>query len=614
MKYLDLVVHVLFLCVVPRLTDCARSLIRVRHSADARSSEGNPHKLHRHGRSDVINTSHPVMMNHGRVLVNRGGVSGEKQDSAMAHGPVYDESLEYTFRGDDFLESSTWRSKPRVNACKNVRSLSNTQAHKCDLLEMQMFVQTASSTTERFYSREFVGPYPNEDQIKRLREGPLRDLAAQKTLRRVTFVAHGYQRGTSRPGAWEARLGQELAKGGFGEDACIVIEWTRGAQASWEDCHGLECLDDYAVAMADARIVGKYIQRLAAGVRQVVGNVNFGCIGHSVGAHVCGFASKYMKLEDLPGGKLHMSRISGLDPAGPSHSLVVEVHSVLGGRSFVDPGYKFARLNKSDADFVDVYISDPGGFGYDITMSVEQQGRSEVAESDMLGHVTFLLNGRHYAAHKDFQPGCEKNTFKVGCSHHVAIDLYIDSLVSRQELLEQHHSDEGGMLRSFSDHLILNYPHLHPHTASHTASVVILCILLAVIFISGAILYWYFRILLFYLKVILIVVIVIFGIAAIAWVSHRHGPSKPSAALLKERASQTSENVGQATLSMQDYCEGLPMDRTLARCKLPFSVNDGHSGSTCPDFAEQKVSFGICAGPKSPEGLYLASVEADPDD
>ena len=50
---------------------------------------------------------------------------------------------------------------------------------------------------------------------------------------------------------------------------------------------------------------------------------NVHCIGHSLGAHVCGFAGKEVKL----------NRITGLDPAGP-------------GFTFKEP---HQRLDKSDA-------------------------------------------------------------------------------------------------------------------------------------------------------------------------------------------------------------------------------------------------------------------------
>jgi hypothetical protein len=217
----------------------------------------------------------------------------------------------------------------------------------------------------------------------------------QGKVQRLTFVVHGYIAWTAKGiGEWEAKLASQLVTTNSGGDVAVIINWIRGAHATWEDCHGTECLDDYPVAMADARVVGKYIQRLAATAREVLGDVKFGCIGHSVGSHVCGFAGKYMGLEELPGGKMRMSRISSLDPAGPSHSLVAAVHALMGGRSFVNAGYRFARLNRNDADFVDVYISDPGGYGYDITLAAEYEGRGKVDSSDMLGHVTFLVNGQ----------------------------------------------------------------------------------------------------------------------------------------------------------------------------------------------------------------------------
>jgi hypothetical protein len=314
-----------------------------------------------------------------------------------------------------------------------------------------------------------------------------------------------------------------------------------------------------------------------------------------------------MALEDLPGGKLHMSRISGLDPAGPSHSLVVDLHAYLGGRSFVDDSYRFARLNKNDADFVDVYISDPGGFGYDITLAVENQGRHEVLESDLLGHVQFLINGRHYATHSDFQPGCEGNTIKAGCSHHVAIDLDIDSLVHRKAILEKRQRDQYPVQAAFK-RLIRQYPNLHPRTASRSAFVIMTCVLLAVVLICCILLYMYYRTLLFWLKVTLIVVIIIFSIAAALWMFDRHAPSKPTAALMKGTTSVMLHGFE------QDYCEGLEVGKTFAHCELPFHTSDGHSGSTCPKSRDEKVTFGICAGPKSPEGLFLAPVESDPDD
>ncbi|CAF0864126.1 unnamed protein product [Brachionus calyciflorus] len=74
------------------------------------------------------------------------------------------------------------------------------------------------------------------------------------------------------------------------------------------------------------------------------------CIGHSLGAHVCGFAGKTIKLE----------RISGLDPAGP----------------LFEKKPKDSRLDKEDAEFVDIIHTD-----------------LELGIQKAIGHLDFYPNG-----------------------------------------------------------------------------------------------------------------------------------------------------------------------------------------------------------------------------
>ena len=47
-------------------------------------------------------------------------------------------------------------------------------------------------------------------------------------------------------------------------------------------------------------------------ILQIKPGMKFHCVGHSLGSHTCGFAGK-----NFPKLGLRMSRISGLDPAGP---------------------------------------------------------------------------------------------------------------------------------------------------------------------------------------------------------------------------------------------------------------------------------------------------------
>jgi hypothetical protein len=93
--------------------------------------------------------------------------------------------------------------------------------------------------------------------------------------------------------------------------------------------------------------------------------MNVHCIGHSLGAHVCGYTGKIFKLK----------RISGLDPAGPRFG-------------WSSPS---ERLDKSDAEFVDVIHTD-GNLGL----------------QKSIGHMDFYPNGGKA------QPNCEIQTVIPG--------------------------------------------------------------------------------------------------------------------------------------------------------------------------------------------------------
>ncbi|CAF0968787.1 unnamed protein product [Brachionus calyciflorus] len=124
----------------------------------------------------------------------------------------------------------------------------------------------------------------------------------------------------------------------------IVVDWEKGASGP-----------NYLAASSNVVITG---QKMADFIRE--SNINAStvhCIGHSLGAHVCGFAGKSIKL----------NRISGLDPAGP----------------FFSGKPRNERLDKSDADFVDNIHTD---YWYGI--------------QEAIGHQDFYPNGG------SFQSGC----------------------------------------------------------------------------------------------------------------------------------------------------------------------------------------------------------------
>ncbi|XP_014221268.1 pancreatic triacylglycerol lipase-like [Trichogramma pretiosum] len=130
-------------------------------------------------------------------------------------------------------------------------------------------------------------------------------------------------------------------------------------------------------------------------------------IGHSLGAHVAGQASKMLRRFE----NVTVDRITGLDPAEPC---------------FEVPGFPL-RLSKTDARFVDIIHTDSA-------TSINQA----FGLRDPIGHADFYVNGGVR------QPGCEPKTklqdfldytqlinhilANGQCSHNRAFTLFIESV------------------------------------------------------------------------------------------------------------------------------------------------------------------------------------------
>jgi hypothetical protein len=112
------------------------------------------------------------------------------------------------------------------------------------------------------------------------------------------------------------------------------------------------------------------------------------CIGHSLGAHLCGFFGKMVKILNP---KFPLDKIIGLDPAGPIFEWKdSDLHQ--------DPDL---RLNKADATNVEIFhTSFTWGF------------------ADPLGDTDFYINGGHT------QPACYFDILPQQCSHGFAKDLF----------------------------------------------------------------------------------------------------------------------------------------------------------------------------------------------
>ncbi|XP_078245727.1 pancreatic lipase-related protein 3 isoform X1 [Pogona vitticeps] len=160
-------------------------------------------------------------------------------------------------------------------------------------------------------------------------------------------------------------------------------------------------------AVQNTRVVGAEIAYLLEYLEKSCGYFpsNVHIIGHSLGAHAGGEAGRR---------KRGLSRITGLDPAGPLfHDTPAEV-----------------RLDPSDAQFVDVIHTNKGRLFFDFASGINQP----------CGHLDFYPNGG------ERMPGCKEihlvpkhwdinrvmkefaSSRSAGCSHNRGLQYYVESI------------------------------------------------------------------------------------------------------------------------------------------------------------------------------------------
>ena len=163
-------------------------------------------------------------------------------------------------------------------------------------------------------------------------------------LSHLVILIHGFY---SRPSVWADGLAQLiLAKDDTKKQlGVLVIDWEESSR--WKNV--FEPWSDYSKAVKNTRCLAE----IAAGLLEhLSSHPSLHCIGHSLGAHVCGFMSNKL----LEKGGRRMERITGLDPAG------IDWTTRLVGVMKVEPmavlPHVDTRLDASDADFVDVIHTD----------------------------------------------------------------------------------------------------------------------------------------------------------------------------------------------------------------------------------------------------------------
>jgi len=183
----------------------------------------------------------------------------------------------------------------------------------------------------------------------------------------------------------------------------ICVNWAQGANVGFLDL-------GYQRAVGNTRLVGRLTGQFLLFLQNSLGQTKeqFHLIGHSLGAHICAYGSRYFTLYT----ETKIARISGLDPAGPLYDYAHR-------RNIVD--VPLIHLHKEDAEYVDNIHTDGDPLIPDFGFGTQKNW----------GHVAFYPNGGMQ------QPGCWNNPdekypkiiprFDV-CNHDRAIKLYIQSM------------------------------------------------------------------------------------------------------------------------------------------------------------------------------------------
>ncbi|XP_011335119.1 uncharacterized protein LOC105278024 isoform X2 [Ooceraea biroi] len=193
--------------------------------------------------------------------------------------------------------------------------------------------------------------------------------------KKIVFLVHGFISSANTSASYQ--LASELVQNDY---TVYSLDWSEGACTT-----GLPVvkLTGYPSAVANTREIGEYMARYVTSVlEEGIPLDNITLIGHSLGAHVAGFAAK--KIQNSGHGTIR--RLFGADPAKPL---------------FVTNSCK-ERICDSDAD--NVIIIHSSGFGIPLA----------------LGHIDLYMD------YGGMQPGC---TMNIVCSHTRAVEYLADMLI-----------------------------------------------------------------------------------------------------------------------------------------------------------------------------------------
>lgn len=241
-----------------------------------------------------------------------------------------------------------------------------------------------------FYTRNNPKRYKRLD----LNEEDIVQSSGMDPSKSIYVISHGFLENGQIE--WIQEMTQELLS--YEDCSVIVVDWRNGSSPP------------YTQAVANIRLIGTMTAHLIADIVSHSDNLKLDrvhCIGHSLGAHLCGYVGYTLKKEF----GLTLGRISGLDPAEPHFGKLGPP----------------VRLDKTAAKYVDVVHTDAS------QILIRGLGIYE-----RIGHVDYYPNGGSN------QPGCNLRTYHqyiaqensvfqgirkfLGCNHIRSYEFFMESI------------------------------------------------------------------------------------------------------------------------------------------------------------------------------------------
>jgi len=229
-------------------------------------------------------------------------------------------------------------------------------------------------------------------------------LTEDDSITKVVWIIHGYHADSTAQWLHEMKNNIQVYDNRHGKAAVILVDWGE----FYLNIFDLEA--NYIVQAQDTQYVGYGLAIIANAIKKAFKrDIYFHCIGHSLGAHICGFGGK--QLLRLSHNTIKFNRITGLDPAGPIFCKHMEdpptnphLGPPKGSQYCIDSKY---RLSDKDADIVDVIHTDG------ISDEIHTFGTMKP-----LGSVDFYAG--ESPAFGFEQPGCkeqDQSIIPLACSH-----------------------------------------------------------------------------------------------------------------------------------------------------------------------------------------------------